>query len=248
MTGESLAAKRAAIRPLLDQDKPADALAAYYAFYHPENRTALTVYPPGARRAKGYLTSSRTGIDLFRPLVTLRFPTGSLDEAPELLYQALAPGSSVFIHAPAGYRNVLGAFFDVHTQQDLYLFHLDQRRFEPEVNVLVTRASTPDGLPRFTLRPRGAGHEGEIGASASVNWLSPHFADIAVYTNPQYRQRGWGRNVVVALVQHLLQSGRTPLYEVEQQNEASQQLARSVGFVNTGADKVLLEATLRPRC
>ena len=247
MTGERLAAKRAAIRPLLDQSEPADALAVYYAFYHPESRTQLSTFPPGARRADGYLASSRTGIDLFRPLITRRFPTGSLDDAPELLYQALAPGTSVFIHAPTGYRNVLGAFFEIHTQQDLYLFRLDQRRFEPEVNVLVTRSSTPDGLPRFTLRPRGAGYEGEIGASATVNWMSPHFADIAAYTNPQYRQRGWGRNVVVALAQYLLQSGRTPLYEVEHQNEASQRLARSVGFVNTGADKVLLEATLRAR-
>lgn len=243
----SLAEKRRAIRRLLNENEAADAVAAYYALYHPDNRTSLSVYPPGADRARGYIASSRTGIDLFRPLLTLRLPTSSMEETPELLYQALTPGASVFIHAPLGYRPILSAFFDIQTAQELYLFELDQQRYEPEVNVLVHRSSTPDGLPRFVIRPTHAESEGEIGASATVNWMSPHFADVTVYTNPQYRQRGWGRSVVTALVKQLLQSGRTPLYEVVQSNEASIQLARRVGFRNTGADKVLLEATLRAR-
>lgn len=241
-----MAQKRRALRPLLDENQPADAMAAYYAFYHDEARTRLTVFPSWAERARGYVAVSRTGIDLFRPLVTLRLPSDP-EEAADLVYETFGPGASVFIHCPLAYRPILGAFFTIQSEQELYLYRLDRQNFEPLINVLVTSSSTPDGLPRFVIRPTANGSDDDIGASATVNWQSPNFADISVYTNPQYRQRGWGRSVVAALSQHLLQTGRTPLYHVNVHNEASINLARRVGFVNSGADKVLLEATLAPR-
>lgn len=247
MDNRDLATKRRAIRPLLDERDPADAAAAYYAFYHADNRTRLFVYPSAAARARGYAAVSRTGIDLFRPLVTLRLPEDDLEGAADLMYEALSPQTAAFIHAPLDYSPLLHAFFEVQSERSLYLYRLDRRRFEPEINVLVTRSDTPDGLPRFVVRPTHPDSEGEIGASATVNWQSPHFAEVAVYTNPTYRKRGWGRSVVSSLVQHLLESGRTPLYEVTQENRPSIQLARTVGFMNTGAEKVLLEGTLRSR-
>ena len=64
----------ARIRPLLDEIKPADALASYYAFYHPDQKTSLILYPPAATVAQGYIALSRTGMDLFRPLLTMRLP------------------------------------------------------------------------------------------------------------------------------------------------------------------------------
>lgn len=242
----TLAAARSAIRPLLDQTAAADATAAYYAFHHPENRVQLFPYPAGAARAAGYMALARTGIDLFRPLLTLRFPEEP-EEGAAMIYENLAPGTPLFIQAPATYGPLLGALFDVQREQQLLLFRLDPSRFEPEVNVLVTRSDTPDGLPRFIVRPTAGGERGEVAASATVNWQSPRFADIAVYTNPQERGRGWGKTVVAALAYHLLQAGRTPLYHAEPANEASLQLARSAGFVNTLSDKLWLEATLRPR-
>lgn len=247
MDNRDLVEKRRAIRPLLDESDPADAAAAYYAFYHADNRTQLFIYPPGASRARGYAAVSRTGIDLFRPLVTLRLSEGDPEGAADLIYEALPSEAAVFIHAPVAYSPLLHAFFHVHSERKLFLYRLDRRRFEPEINVLVTRSSTPDGLPRFIVRPTHPENEGEIGASATVNWQSPQFAEVAVYTNPAYRKRGWGRSVVSALVRHLLESDRTPLYEVTQQNRPSIQLARSVGFINSGAEKILLEGTLRPR-
>lgn len=247
MAEQTLAEKRRAIRLLLDESKAADAPAAYYAFHHPDNRSRLVTYPADDTRARGYVALSRTGIDLFRPLMTLRLPAGDPEGAASLIYDALDPGTSLFIHGPAEYRPLLDAFFQLQSEQLLSLYRLERGRFEEEVNVLVVRSPTPDGLPRFIVRPTGPDSEGEIGASASVNWQSPHFADISVYTNPQYRQRGWGRSVVTALVRHLLKSGRSPLYQVEQHNQASIELARRVGFVDSGADKLLLEATLKPR-
>lgn len=247
MAERTLAEKRRAIRPLLDEGEAADASASYYAFHHADERTRLVVYPAGSSHPRGYLALSRTGIDLFRPLLTLRFPPAVPEEAAALIYDALAPGTNLFIHAPTGYRPLLNAFFRFESEQALSLYRLDRRRFREEVNVLVVRSPTPDGLPRFIVRPTGPESEGEIGASAAVNWQSPRFADISVYTNPQYRQRGWGKSVVTALARHLLQQGRTPLYHAERRNQASLALARQVGFVDTGSDKLLLEATLKPR-
>lgn len=247
MAEQTLAEKQRAIRALLDEKKAADAAAAYYAFHHPDNRTRLLTYPAGSQRPRGYLALSRTGIDLFRPLMTLRLPLADPEGAATLIYNALAPETSLFIHAPADYRPLLGAFFSFQSEQRLLLYRLDRRHFQEEVNVLVLRSPTPDGLPRFIVRPTGPGSEEQIGASATVNWQSPYFADISVYTNPQYRQRGWGQSVVTALARHLLKQGRTPLYQVAQHNQASIGLARRIGFTNTGADKLLLEATLSPR-
>jgi len=242
----SLEATRRAIRPLLDQTAVGDATAVYYAYHHPENRVEIKPYLAGAERALGYVALARTGIDLFRPLMTLRLPE-ELELGVEMIYEALSPGSSLFIHAPASNRPLLAAIFDIRHEQQLLLFRLDSARFEQQVNVLVTRTTTPDGLSRFIVRPTRDGERGDVAASATLNWQSPRFADISVYTSPQERGRGWGRTVVTALAQYLLESGRTPLYHVEPHNEASLRLARSVGFVNTLADKLLLEATLRPR-
>lgn len=242
---KSLAALRRKIRPLLDERDPADGMAVYYTFYHAEERTNLFTYPREAQRARGYVSVSRTGIDLFRPLLTLRLPEDDPQGASDLIYDALQPGASVFIHCPLSYRSLLGAFFDVQSEQHLYLYRLDPERFEPVVNVLVMRSTTPDGRRRYVIRPTGPQSEGELGASATLNWQTPDFAEVTVYTNPQHRQRGWGRSVVAALVQDLLESGQTPLYEVSQENEASIKLAQSLGFVYTGSDKLLLEATLR---
>lgn len=241
----TLATARRAIRPLLDQTAAADATAVYYAFHHPESRVQLIPYPPDADQALGYIALARTGIDLFRPLLTLRLPEAP-EQAAEMFYDNLAPGTSLFIQAPASYGPLLAAFFEMQREQQLLLFRLDTSRFQPEVNVLVTRSDTPDGLPRFIVRPTSGGSRGDVAASATVNWQSPRFADIAVYTEPQQRGRGWGRTVVAALVNHLLQTGRTPLYHVEPNNEASLQLARSVGFVNTLSESLWLEVTLRP--
>lgn len=244
---QSLPLKRRAIRRLLDERNAADGMAAYYAFYHPEERTSLFVQEGSRGLVDGYVAVSRTGIDLFRPLLTLRLNHDDPDGAAALIYRALPPGSGAFIHAPTAYGPLLSALFDIAVEQPLRLFQLPASRFQPVVNVLVMRSPTPDGLPRYLIRPTNPQSDNEIGASASINWQSPHFAEVTVYTNPQYRNRGWGRSVVSALVSDLLQSGRTPLYEVSPQNEASINLACALGFVDAGADKLFLEGTLRRR-
>ena len=241
--------KRRAIRHLLRENEPADAMAAYYALHHPDDKTTLVV-PPAAngQRASGYVALSRTGIDLFRPLVTMRLPTdadpNAQQAAADLLRLALGSGQPAILSAPLRYVPLLRALFDVQSEEHLRLYVLDPRRFEPIVNVLTTRSEGPGGLARFAIRTSQSG-ESEVAADASLNWQSPAFGEIAVNTRPQYRRQGWGRSVVAALSQYLIDSGRTPLYVVSEENAASIQLAESVGFRDTGAREVFLQAALR---
>lgn len=245
MAERSLDQQRRAIRPLLNERSAADALAVYYAFYHADDRTRLFTREGRQGRIDAYVALSRTGIDLFRPLLTLRLNQDDPEGAANLIRRALSPGAGVFIHSPVEYRPLLAALFEIKSEQRLQLHKLDSRNFEPVVNVLVMSSATPDGLPRYIIKPTNPESTDEIGASATLNWQTPNFAEVTVYTNPQYRQRGWGRSVVSALVRDLLESGTTPLYEVSPQNEASLNLAQSLGFVNTGADKLFLEGTFR---
>ena len=90
---------RRAIRPLLSE-RAEDAVADYYAFYHPDDKTNLVVYPENAERPTGYLAFARTGMDLFRPLVTLRLPIGDLAASADAIYSAMAPGTAVILFSP----------------------------------------------------------------------------------------------------------------------------------------------------
>lgn len=243
----NLALKREAIRGLLDERSPADAAAAYYAFYHPDQRTELFTIPDRPP-LRGYLAISQTGIDLFRPLITLRLPEDDLAAATGLFYQALAPGAHILLSGPARYAPFLRAHMQIELEQRLQIHILDPARFQPVVNVLVTRSISQNGLPRFTIAhsPDG-GKDKKIVASAGLNWQSPHFAEIAVHTRPRYRRRGWGRSVVSALAQHLLNEGRMPLYIVAEENEASRQIAQQLGFMNTGERELFLQGVVKPQ-
>lgn len=236
---------RQSIRPLLDEHHPRDAMAAYFAFYHPDAKTNLIVYPDAAALPTGYLAVSRTGMDLFRPLVTFRFPPQDLEGGVSLLYQALIPETAVFVDTPEADYPLIRAFFDIQVEERLHLFVLDPARFQPIINVLVTQVSSPDTLPRFVVRSEA--ERGDVVASAHLNWQSPHFAEIAVNTLPQYRRQGWGRSVVAAMIQHLLRNGRMPLYVAAAENTASIHLAESVGFVDTGIRTFMIQGTLRPK-
>jgi hypothetical protein len=250
-----LKAARRAVRHMLRERDAGDAMAAYYAFYHPDDKTTLVLSPEGveadpAARADGYVALSRTGIDLFRPLVTMRLPTDrdvmAMQSVAELLGRALAPGQPAILNAPARYRPLIEAFFDIQSEEQLRLYALAHSRYEPIVNVLVSRSTGPGDLPRFAIRSAQSGQE-EVVAVASLNWQSPYFAEIAVSTRPQFRRQGWGRSVVSALSGHLIEGGRTPLYVVSEDNIASAQLAESVGFTDTGARDLLLQAALKMR-
>jgi hypothetical protein len=241
-----LTASRRMVRHLLDENNPADAAASYYAFYHPDGQTQLLPYPAEADRARGYVALSRTGLDLFRPLLTLRLPIRDMAASTDVIYQALVPGTAVILLAPAAYLPLLQALFDGHGEEHLDVLILDSTRFEPIINVFVSRTTDSNGRPRFVIR-NNRSREQEVVASSGINWQTPRFAEISVNTVAGQRRQGWGKSVAAAMVHYLLENGRTPLYTVAQRNTASQQLARSIGFISSGVSKVMLQGVLKPR-
>lgn len=237
------AQKQGAIRHLLDERNPADAMAAYFAFYYPPEKTTLVTYPADGDRASGYVALSRTGVDLFRPFVTLRLPD-DMRAGTLLLQSALPEGASAIISAPAAYFPLLQALFDIETEEHVWLYRLDPRGFEPIINVLVTQDTGANGFPRFLIRPPQ--ERSVTAAVAGLNWMTSDFGEISVNTAPGYRRRGWGRSVVSAMANHLIENGRIPLYVVAKNNEASIQLAEGVGFTYTGIDQVIIQGSRRP--
>ena len=236
----SLEDLRRSIRPLLNEREPADALATYYAFYHSDNQTHLAVHQGDNGRATGYVAISNTGMDLFRPLVTLRLPPGDLKGGHDLISRALPQGSAVILYAPASYGPLLKALFDIESDELYRLLVLDQNRFEPIINVLVTQAKSPDGLPRFIIRSQS--DPGQVSAAAGLNWQTRYFAEVSVHTTPDERRQGWGRSVVAAMINYLINNGRTPLYVAGERNQASLQLAESSGFRDSGEQMIFAPA------
>jgi GNAT superfamily N-acetyltransferase len=252
----SIERKRRQVRALLYENSPADASAAYYAFHHPDDRTELYTMTDSTGHPQGYLCLSRTGMDLFRPLVTLRLATAPTGEkvdpnlASTLIYSAIPSGTALILTAPIAYHPIISALFDIKSEQQLRIMEMDSARFEPIINLLVSESESYNGLPRFVARSSagsGSADSLEIAASAGQNWQSPRFAEIYVHTKPAFRRRGFGRSVVAAIVQKTLANGQTPLYAVGAENSASIQLAESVGFIDSGFIDVLYEVTLKPR-
>jgi RimJ/RimL family protein N-acetyltransferase len=218
---------RAALRPLLDERSIADALACYYALHHAPERSDLFVHVDEADRADGFLVRARTGMDLFRPLVTFRAGTEAVAQA--LLAEGLPPGRPVYLTLPESLAGWAIKHVSLTETEWHRVYRFDPRRYSPEINVLVLRSTGVDGSPRAEVLSGG-----RLAAVAGVNWQSPGFAEVFVQTDPAARGRGWGRSVVSAVVGTILDSGRTPLYVVAESNAASQHVAEAVGFEDTG--------------
>lgn len=244
---ETLIQKRQAIQHLLDPRSPADALASYYALYHSEERSNVLLHRDRSNRVDGFLTLCQTGMDLFRPLLALRAENDEV--AAELLASALPPESAVIIAVPLTMRPVIEAFFLVSGETEASVYQLDRQQFRPVINVLVTRAPSPGGDPRFVIRgqsfDRGARPMGPALAAAGVNWRSPEYGDIYVQTDPKVRGRGLGKSVVSTLCTWLLEQNATPLYTFPDENEASGRLATSLGFRDSGARLFLSDGVRR---
>jgi RimJ/RimL family protein N-acetyltransferase len=244
----SLQKKRHAIRELLDENNPADAMAAYYAYYHEDDRTSIITdiseenYNE-TNKALGYATVSRTGIDLFRPLITTRLPISDLEASAQILRNALPSGAEAFIACPAQYDFLIRAVYEIRAEQKLHLYTFPSGMPEPLINILITKDDSSD-YPRFLINKNVEGQRTAI-ASAGINWITPKFAEIAVRTWSDYRRRGLGRSVVTALTRYLIENGRSPLYAVNETNYASIELAKQVGFQDSGYRQIMYEVCAR---
>jgi hypothetical protein len=230
----SIREQRAHIASLLDTDSAADAPTAYYALYHDPNRSALFVKDDEQGHTIGFAGRFQTGIDLFRPVLAMR--CWQAEVAAELLVEACIVGRPYLLFSNLNQLALVGGSLQINNERILSIYELDPARFTPVVNVLVLNKTAPDGSPRAEI------HSGGLQAVSGINWQSPKFAEIYVHTEAEARQRGWGRSVAAACTERVLGSGRTPLYLVEPNNEASISLAEGLGYYDTGARQVFAEA------
>jgi hypothetical protein len=225
--------QRTHIAPLFDINSAADAPTAYYALYHPMNRSTLFVQYNGDNRAVGFVGRFQTGIDLFRPLIVMR--CWQPEVAADLMAEALVVGRPYLLFSNLNQIPMVGGSLEITNQRILAIYALDPARFSPITNVLVINKNAPDGSPRAEI------HSGGLQAAAGVNWQSPGFAEVYVHTEPEARQRGWGRSVAAACTERILASGRIPIYLVESGNESSVTLAQGLGYYDTGARQVFAD-------
>ncbi len=230
MSVASVHEQRTLVRRLLDDSSAADAPTAYYALFHDPARSTLFTTQDSAGQVVGFSGRFQTGIDLFRPLVTLICQRAEI--AADLLAQALVPEHPYILFTGLSQYPLVGGNFEIDNHRILHIYRLDVRRFQPVINVLVRQEKAPGGTPRGVIESNG------LRAVAGVNWQSPAFAELYVHTDPAVRQRGWGESVASAVTQAILAGGRIPLYLVESDNEPSRALAEKLGYVDTGARQV----------
>jgi ribosomal protein S18 acetylase RimI-like enzyme len=69
-------------------------------------------------------------------------------------------------------------------------------------------------------------------AMAGERFRFPGYTEIsAVATDPEFRGRGHGRTLSVAIAAHIRATGRTPFMHVFPENDSASRLYRSIGFV-----------------
>lgn len=236
--------KRRAIQKLVDEADPADAMAAYYAFYHDDTRTSLITnhdldHSDKSQTINAYAAVSRTGIDLFRPLITARLDISDLNQSARLLRAALPPGAEAFLAAPISYDPLIRAIFEVNSEQKLHLYTYPHGIPDPIINIFVSQ-DTSSRTPRFMIK-QTLNEQNIVVSSAGVNWMTSSFAEIAVRTWSEYRRKGLAKSVVNALTRHIIENGRRPLYAVQDTNRASIELARAVGFQDSGFRQLMYE-------
>jgi hypothetical protein len=230
----TLLEQRRLVTPLLDTSSPADAPTAYYALYHNPARSALFVRTDNTGAAVGFVGRFQTGLDLFRPVIVMR--CWSPEIAADLLAEALVVGRPYVLFSNLNQLSLTGGSLQISDERILLIYALDSARFKPEINVLVTLKTAPDGTPRATIQSN------EVRAVAGANWQSPGFVELYVHVDPEARQKGWGRSVAIACVERVLAGGRLPIYLVEPGNGASIRLAESIGFRDTGARQIFADA------
>ncbi len=229
----TLRQQRHLIGTLLDTTSPADAPTAYYALYHDPSRSTLFVKLNAEGKAVGFVGRFQTGVDLFRPVVSMRCWQPEI--AAELLAQALVVGRPYILFSNLNQLAIAGGSLQVSNERILSLYALETSRFKPMINVLVVHKIGPDGTPRAEIDSNG------VRAVSGINWQSPGYAEIYAHVDPEARQRGWGQSVAAACTERVLSSGRLPIYLVEPTNEPSVRLAESLGYRDTGARQVFAE-------
>jgi len=228
--------ERLKVRSLLSLSAPADALYAYYAFYHDPERTELRVHEDAEGHTDGFVAVCQTGQRLFQPTVVLRTPKA--DVAVKLLREALEPGRPYYLITTLDLKEVASTVVDMPNPEISRVYTIDLSRFEYDVNVMVVAEEGVEGRPRFVVRSRE-----EIVAEAGAAWLSAHFAAVYARATPGARERGLGVSVLSTCTRWVVRSGRHPLMIVDIEDDHTTALAERIGYVDTGARELAGDVT-----
>lgn len=231
--------ERLKIRSMISLSAPADALYAYYTFYHDPKRTELTIHEDSEGRADGFVAVCQTGQRLFQPTVALRTPKTGV--AVELLRKALMPGRPYYLITTLDLQEAAAEVVEISEPEIHWIYKIDLSRFEYQVNVLVVAEEGLEDRPRFLIRAQE-----EIVAEAGVAWLSPHFAGVYVQATPPASERGFGRSVLGVCTRWVVRSGRHPLAMIDVQNHSITDMVEAVGYVDTGARELAGDVICRP--
>lgn len=216
----------------------ADALPAYYALTHPEDRVALYAYYHTPNIPSGFLVLARTGFDLFRPLAVPFVATpGGLTS---LLAAAIEPGRPVILTVPLEQREWVQEVAELGSPVVLDLLRVDARSYSPLLNVLVVEATAPGGLPRYEIRSGGVAH-----AAAGLNWIGDLYSEVYLETSPEAAGKPYGKSVLSAITGRLLAEGKVALLRLEETNVAGHVDAYEIGFRRTGERNLVGQALLR---
>lgn len=229
--------ERQQLAPLLQGHSAADAMAAYYALEHPENKVRLFTYTSNKGDPRGFLALAKTGLDLFRPLL-VPF-VGRREMLIELLREVLEPGQPFVLSLPAEQLAWLGDHVEFDRTQMYELLRLEPGAYEPVMNVLVVEANSPNGTVRYEIRTA----EG-LRAAAGVNWSGQKYAEVYLEASDAARGRGLTKSVLSAMVGRLLGQRRIALYKVESERISVKTEAFRLGFRPTGQRTVMAEAVL----
>jgi GNAT superfamily N-acetyltransferase len=109
--------------------------------------------------------------------------------------------------------------------------------FVPTPSMARAELMAPEDTAALHLRTRfdGAifgvrGPHGRLVSWTAIKLKSDRVWEMAVATEPDYRGRGFARDVVAAAVQYTLEQGRVPIYIHDRDNGTSAYVARAVGF------------------
>jgi GNAT superfamily N-acetyltransferase len=177
------------------------------------------------------------------PIVGLSFPNGAVVSVrPDLQDQLrLQLGSDVRLPRldAAAERRLLRAV--QRTLASAFTLGGDLRaadadRFQPSPHdraelIPRTDSSALHLRPRFDGEVFGVrGPRGRVVSWAALKLKTPDVWEIAVATDPDYRGRGYGRDVVSAATRYTLDQGRVPIYVHDRDNTTSAFVSRALGY------------------
>lgn len=232
------ASERDQLTSLINAQSASDALAAYCALFHPEEKLKLYVSYDGGGKPNGFLAIAQTGMDLFRPLA-VPFVASSKN-LNELLNAALLPGQPVHLYLPLDQRDWLDEHLFLSDTKVTELLRLDPMSFKPIVNVLVMEVNTPSGLPRFEIKTKS----GSL-AAAGINWMGDRFSEIYLESDREARVRSLALSVIAAISNRLLEENRIPLFGLDDQMELEFDELSDIGFRSTGTRTLTAQILLK---